>query len=87
MDEKKNTTSEDIDSEMAKAYWKKHMYIEGLPDNIEAFRELLEGYSKVPPAEIDALLLQTVSFASQNAPCLIAPFTDMCYSATSFGRW
>lgn len=86
MDETKTKVSEGLDLEMAKAYWKKHTYIEKLPENITPFRELLEGYSKIPPAEVDALLLHTVSFASQNSFHRLNLTLKILGSVRSFGR-
>ncbi|UKZ80066.1 hypothetical protein TrVFT333_007831 [Trichoderma virens FT-333] len=39
--------------------WKRFTYIDGLPEEISPFRELLEEYSKVPPGETDELLIKT----------------------------
>ncbi|TFB00184.1 Methyltransferase trt5 [Trichoderma ghanense] len=45
--------------ESALENWKRLTYIDELPEDIVLFRKLLEDYSKVPPSEIDELLLNT----------------------------
>ncbi|KAL6886127.1 hypothetical protein HDV57DRAFT_489776 [Trichoderma longibrachiatum] len=45
--------------EQALETWKKLAYIDEVPEDIGPFRKLLEEYSKVPPNEIDELLLNT----------------------------
>ncbi|KAK8913479.1 Methyltransferase trt5 [Metarhizium anisopliae] len=59
MDEAKLKTAMETDPEKAKAYWKEHVYVEELPDNIKPFKELLQEYSKMSPAEVDSLLHRT----------------------------
>lgn len=46
--------------EAALDLWKRFAYVDDLPEDIGPFRTLLEKYSKVPPSEIDGLLLRTV---------------------------
>lgn len=67
MDEGSKLVSEiQTDPESAKARWRKLVYVEEVPSNIDRFRELLENYSKVPADEVDALLVRTVSFVPKH---------------------
>ncbi|KAG8406317.1 porphobilinogen deaminase [Metarhizium acridum] len=59
MDEATLKPAMETDPEKTKASWQEYVYIKELPDNIAPFKELLQQYSKVPPAEVDALLLRT----------------------------
>lgn len=56
--------------EQALETWKKLAYIDEVPEDIGPFRKLLEEYSKVPPNEIDELLLNTVGIFKFSFPDL-----------------
>jgi hypothetical protein len=51
----------EMDREAALDHWKRFTYVDDLPEDIDPFRKLLQEYSKVPPGEVDKLLLKTVS--------------------------
>ncbi|KAL7932845.1 hypothetical protein V8C35DRAFT_305628 [Trichoderma chlorosporum] len=48
---------ESMFQETALEHWKRFTYVDDLPEDIEPFRQLLKGYSKVPPNETDELLI------------------------------
>jgi hypothetical protein len=56
----------EMEPDRIKAYWKKHAYVEELPDNIGPFKQLLQEYSKVPAGEVDELLRRTVSLVHRR---------------------
>lgn len=43
-----------------KALWKKQNFEDKVPEDLGAFRTLLETYSKIPPEEVDEHLLKIV---------------------------
>lgn len=54
------------------ALWQEYMYESKLPENIDAFRELLQDYAKLPPEEVDSHLYQIVSYDQRSNPRLVS---------------
>ena len=54
------------------ALWQQYMYETKLPENIDAFRELLQDYAKLPPEEVDSHLCQIVSYDHRPIPACLA---------------
>ncbi|KID95900.1 Methyltransferase type 11, partial [Metarhizium majus ARSEF 297] len=66
--------------EKAKTPWQEYAYSKELPDDIAPFKELLQHYSKVPPDEVDALLVRTRDrlWNVVNYPCIgLWTFTNL----------
>lgn len=56
--------SVEMNQETPLELWKRFTYVDNLPEDIGPFRKLLEGYSNIPPEEVDGLLLRTVGNGS-----------------------
>ena len=50
------------------AIWQQTMYEKKVPENIDAFRELLQDYGKVPPEEVESHLTEIVSETMVQSP-------------------